>query len=115
MQLQQVERIDSEISQAIVNPAREVLAAVALDGLPGQLPSRLGGNDDLFLAFLLQPRDQPLAASVAIDVGRVDEVDAGIHGRMQRPQGFIVGNLAPGAADRPRSKTDFGDIPSCAA
>ena len=50
MQLQQINGVGCQIAQAVLNPVREILAAVTFDGLFRQAPSRFGRNDDLLLA-----------------------------------------------------------------
>ena len=59
-----------------------------------------------------QPRDEPLAAAVAVDVCGVDEVDAGVDGRVEGGDRLRIVDRAPGAADGPGAEADRrnGDI-----
>ena len=75
---------------------------IALDGLRRQPLSGLGGDERPLAAALLQhPGDQLLGTAVAIDVGGVDEGDAGIERGVQGGHRLVVIDLAPGGADRP--------------
>jgi hypothetical protein len=110
VQLDEVERVGLQIFQAAVDPAVEVLLGVPLDGLRRQAFSGLGGDERPLAAALLErPGDQLLRAAVAVDVGGVDEGDAGVQSGVQRGNRLVVIDLAPGSADRPRAETDFAD------
>ena len=74
---------------------------------------RLGGDENFFLfsgggALAEHLGDQFLAAAVAVAGGGVDEVAAEVEGAVQRGELVGVGLCAPGAADGPGAKTDFG-------
>src|SRR5690606_14694023 len=56
-----------------------------------------------------QTRDQPLTAPIAIDIGRVDEVDAAVDGGVQRAHRLGIVCCAPEATDGPRAETDARD------
>ena len=74
-------------------------------------PAGLGGDvDRLARPFALQLGDQPLTAPVAVDVRRVDEVDARVDGLMQHGHRLFVVYLTPTAADRPRAKAHIGHL-----
>ena len=68
--------------------------------------------------FAAQPRDQPLAAAVAVDVRGVDEVDAGVDRRVQRRASTLrrrPGPRMPPIAHAPKLivETDMSVRPSC--
>jgi hypothetical protein len=74
-------------------------------------PAHLGRDHDRHLGvFGAETADQPLAAAVAVDVGGVEERDAGIDRRIHRRQRDAVVGLAPAATDRPRTEPDLGHV-----
>ena len=77
MQLQQVERLYTEVLEAALDEGREVFAVVARRGVRIEPAAGLGGDVDRLApgapASLAISR---VAAPVAVDVRRVDEVDA---------------------------------------
>jgi hypothetical protein len=52
--------------------------------------SGFGGHDDLFGSLLPQPSQQPLATTVAVYVGRVEEINSTIHCLVQGGHGFQI-------------------------
>ncbi len=112
MELHQVEAIGGEIAQAVFDEAGDIALVVAIGGMRREAASGLGGDDDLLLALALQLRDQAFAAAHAVDIGGVDEVDAGIDRAMQGGKRFAIVHAAPTAADRPCAKADLGDLPA---
>src|SRR5450759_1824551 len=98
--------------QAVLDEAGEIALVVAVGRVRRETAARLGGDYDFPFAVALQLRDQALAAPHAVNIGRVDEVHAAIDGGSERRQGFGVVHAAPGAADRPRPKTDVGHLPA---
>ena len=112
MQLQQVNRVGVQVPQAALNPRREVFAAVTFRCLLRQPASGLGGDVKFFLPFLFQLCQQPFAAAVAIDVRRVEEIHAAVERGMERGERFLVVHVAPRAADGPRAKADFRNLPA---
>src|SRR4029079_2775827 len=115
VQLQEIYDIGCQVPKAFVDPARKVLTAIALGSLFRQLPACLGQHHNFFFTFLLQTRNQALAASVAVNICGVDEVDSGIDGGIQGFHGFFVAHLSPSASNGPSSKADLRNIPSRAA
>ena len=111
MELHQVEAIGGKVLETVLHKAGEILLVVAGGGMRRQAAAGLGGDHDLILALALQLRDQALAPPHAVDIGGVDEVDAAIDGLMESGERFGIVNGSPGAADGPRAKTDFGNLP----
>ena len=110
VELDEVERLDLEVFQAPVDPAAEVLVAVAGDRLLRQAAAGLGGDEDVGGSPRLQDLgDDPLRAAVAIDVGRVDEGDAGVERGVERRDRVALLDLAPAPADRPGAEPDLAD------
>ena len=56
--------------------------------------------------------DQALAAAVAVDVGGVDERDAGLERGLNRLDAVALADVAPVAAELPRAEADARDGPS---
>jgi predicted transcriptional regulator len=107
VKLQQIDGLHFEVAQASIDPVREVRAAVAVRRLRRQAPARLRRHvDRLAGAFPPQPRYQALAAAIAVDVCRVDEIHAAVDRGVERPHRLLVVHRAPGAADGPGAKTD---------
>src|SRR5262249_1600372 len=98
-----------------VDPRIQIFAAVPFDSLLGQAASGFGGDDDFLFARFLELSDKALAASVTVNVGGVDKVDARVDGLIQRGKRFVVRNVAPGASNGPSAKADVGNFPGCAA
>jgi len=59
--------------------------------------------------------DDPLAAPVAVDVGGVDERDAGVDGSVDDRHGVGLRDLAPVGAELPGPEADDGHGPVCEA
>src|ERR1039458_8797094 len=112
MQLHQVEAIGPEVAETVFGEPRQVLLVVAGGGVRREAAAGFGGDHDLFLTLAFELRDEALAMAHAVDVGSVDEVHAAIDGLRKRGQGFGVVHAAPGAANGPRAKTDFGNLPA---
>src|SRR5690606_4293949 len=110
MQLQQVEGLDLQVAAAAVDPLLQVLRGVAGHLLPGQATPGLGRHERALAAALLEhARDQALGMAVAVHVGGVDEIQAGIQRRVQRGDRLAVVDRAPGRADRPGAEADLAD------
>src|SRR5690606_18637128 len=110
MQLQQVEGLDLQVAAAAVDPLLQVLRDVAGHLLPGQATPGLGRHERALAAALLEhARDQALGMAVAVHVGGVDEIQAGIQRRGQRGDRLAVVDRAPGRADRPGAEADLAD------
>src|SRR5271167_114634 len=78
-------------------------------------PASFRRDADLLLALLQDLRDEALAAAIAVDVGRVDEVDAVIQGSMHHAHRVVVCDTAPTASDLPGAEADFGNLESSLA
>ena len=111
VELEQIHRLHLEVPEAALHPRDQVLPGVALHGLPGQAAAGLGGHeDDVAGPLPAQARDEPLAPTVPVDVGGVDEVGAGLHRGVKRLQGLGVVHRAPASADGPAPEADRGDV-----
>ena len=111
VELDEVERLDLEVFQAAVDPAAEVLVTVAGDGLLRQAAAGLGRDEHVGApARRFQDLgDDPFRAAVAIDVGGVDEGDAGVERGVERRDRVAFLDLAPASADRPGAEADLAD------
>ncbi len=107
MELHQVKNLGVQVKQVVVDPGGKVRPAVALDRLLRQTPAHLGGDDNLFLASLLELPDQAVAAAVAVDIRSVEKVDARVDGLVERGERLLIAYLSPGAANGPGAKTDL--------
>ena len=112
MELNQVQGIGREIPQAVLDPRRKVLAVVAFRDLAGQASARFRRNNDFLLAGFLQIGNQALAASKAVDVSGVEEIDSAIDSSVECGKGVRVGDLTPIAAYGPRPEADFRNLPT---
>src|SRR6185437_4520218 len=83
----------------------------AFDGLCGQAAAGFGGDDDILLTLLPEAGDEALAAAHAVDVGGVDEVDAGVDGGVEGGHRVVVIDCAPCAADGPCAEADVRNLP----
>ena len=75
--------------------------------LIARLKKERKNEEFIVLALLLEPGDQALAATAAIDVRGIDKIHAAVDGLMQRRHRFFIRNLAPRPANRPGAKADF--------
>ena len=115
MQLQQVNRVRVQVSQAALDERREVRMVVALRRLFRQPAPGLGGDVKRLLPLAAQFCQQPFTPPVAVNVRRVEEIHAAVQRGMERGERFAVVHFPPGAADGPRPKTDFGNFPAGAS
>ena len=113
--MQQVERASFQILQTALDKGAQIFPVIAGRQVRIQPPTRFGGDDYFFAAFAFELRQQTLAATVAINIGGVVEVNAQIGGAMQGRERFPIVNLAPRAADRPGAKTNLGNFPAGSA
>src|ERR1700674_978164 len=63
--------------------------------------------------FLQRLADDRLAPALAVELGRVDKIDAALIGIEQRLDRVLIVYLSPVAADLPRAECDFADLPVC--
>jgi hypothetical protein len=111
VELKEVDRLHLEVLQAAFHPRVEVPAAVALGRLLGKPAASLGGDEEgLALPLAPEPGHQPLAASVAVHVGGVDEVHPRVDGGVERLHGLLVPHRPPGAPDGPGPEADGRDL-----
>lgn len=108
VQLQQVKRVGVQVEQAALDETGQVLAIVATGNVGVEPPTRFGRHNKLFASQLARSGDQLFRAAIAVDIRRINEVDAQVYGAMQRcNRGSVIG-VAPGiAADAPRSKANL--------
>src|SRR5690606_9715975 len=85
VQLDQVDGVHAEVGPGAVVPGAEVVRVVDLGGLR-QAPSHLRGHGQA-VVLLEQAAHQAFTAAVPVDVGGVEEGDAGVHRGVQRVQG----------------------------
>ena len=112
MQLQQVNRVRFQVSQAAFDEGREVDAIVTVRGVWIEPAARLGGDVKFFLPLLSQFCHQPFAAAVAIDIRGVEEIHAAVERGVEGGERFLIVHVTPGAADGPRAKADFRNLPA---
>ena len=113
VQLHEVERREAEVLARAVDPRAEVARACS---------SRAAGRArrPIFVATngrrVAEPRDDapddPLAASVAVDVGRVDEGDALGERGLERRRRVGLGHVAPVGSELPGPEPDARDRPA---
>lgn len=117
VKLQKVEPFDAELAEPLVDIVAEVGCRVAFfpAAIGGRRPGaigrrRFGGDDGLVRASVFENlRDHPFAAAVSIAGGGIDQVDASIHGGVERGDRHGVILRAPLAPQRPTAEADFGD------
>lgn len=90
MELKQVEGLDRQAPQATFYPRAQVLAAITFNRLARKTTTGLCGDNDLFLAPLLQFGDQALAAAVAINIGCIEEIDSRIDRSVQGCKSILL-------------------------
>ena len=112
MQLQQVDRVGFQVFQAAFDKRGEVGAVVTVRRVRVEPAAGLGGDVKFFLPLLAQFGQQPFAVAVAIDVRRVEEIHAAVERGVERGERFLVVHIAPRAADGPRAKADFRNLPA---
>src|SRR5262249_3590298 len=110
VQLEQIERLDLEVAQAALDVAGQAAEAVRGHAVRLRAATGLGGHVERRAGLAPQPGQQLFAAPVAVDVGGIEEVDAELDCTAQCRQRFVVGDRAPGAADRPRAEADGADL-----
>src|SRR4029077_20422189 len=95
-----------------VNPGTEVFRREFFDVL-WSAPAHLGGNHDRFASLFAKTCDQPLAAPVAVDVGRVEEGHTGVGCGVQRAQALLIAYVSPVGSDRPCAEADLAGPKPC--
>jgi hypothetical protein len=83
VELDEIQRVGGEVREASLDEGGEVFAVVARSDMGVEAATGLRGNDDGLAAIASERGDEPLAPAIAIDVGRVEEVDAEIHGAVE--------------------------------
>ena len=113
VQLHEVEGVDGEVAAGPVGPRAEVLERVVLRHLVDPAAHLRGHGQALVVAQ--EAADDLLAAAVAIDVGGVEEGDAGLDRGLQHGGGVALAHRAPVGAELPGAEADDGGGPLGAA
>ena len=112
--LVEVDPVGAQSPQRVLDRADDPAARVAL--LVGVLAHRvveLGGEDDVVAAAAGERlADDLLGLAVPVDVGGVDEVDAGVERRVDDPDRVVVVGVAPGA-EHHRAEAELADRDAC--
>ncbi len=98
VQLEQVDPLEAEPSEAELALLAQVLGPPDREPLPRALAGEagLGGDDQVLGVGVERLEDQPLAHLGPVGVGGVDEVDPHVDGTPEHPNAFVVvGGLAP--------------------
>src|SRR3569833_3273653 len=111
MQQIEIDMVGAQPSQALLDAAHHVLAAVAGLGDVGAGGWRVFGGDDEMVAVRGDElADQPLAGAFGIDMRGVDEIAAGLgEGVEHRPALAIVTAPAPVGAEGHRTQAKLGN------
>ena len=107
VQLHEVDPLDPEVLARARIPGAERLAVVVLGKLL-DAPAHLRRDEDLRVACMQLPAE-PLAAPVAVDVGRVEEGDAGVDGRVEHGVRVLRADAPPIGAELPGAEADDAD------
>ena len=112
VELDEVEAVDGEVRQAAVDEGREIRGVVAVGGVRGEPAASLRDDMERLRPFAAEARNQALGEAVAVDVGGIEEVDAGVEGCMERgKRGVLVGASPLAATDGPGAEADLRNIP----
>src|SRR5215510_738312 len=108
----EVDDIDAEPLEALVARDRHIVRApVGQAALAaGAHVAELGRHDRAIAPVVDRTGDQLLVLAVAVDVGRVEEVDAKLDGRMDRANALLVVGSAIVACKAGASHADSGDL-----
>ncbi len=111
VQLQEVEGVRIEIRQTAIDESLDVLAGVAVGSMGAETAPHLGGNNEV-VAWPLpnEAGHEPLAAPVAVHIGRVDEADTGVDRSMEGSHSGVVVDVSPIGTDRPCPESDLRDV-----
>ncbi len=83
--------VGAEAAQAVLDGAHDPAArAASMVALVAHLVEELGGEHDVVAPALERPADDLLALAAAVDVGGVDEVDAGIERAVDHAHALVV-------------------------
>ncbi len=113
MQLQQIQTLDLQIAQRVLDIARQSSDRVAGRDMGSDLAPRFGRDDHIGSATRRQDTaDQPFGSTIAIDIGRVDEIDTAVQCLVEGCLGVLFRHITPAAADRPGAKADRRNLPA---
>ena len=112
VQLHEVEPLDPEVLARAVVPLAEARRRVLGVLLRHAAPHLRRDERPLTGKLREDAADQALAAAVAVDVGGVDERDAGLERGLDRLDAVALADVAPVAAELPRAEADARDGPS---
>jgi hypothetical protein len=109
VQLHQVEGVHPEVAARAVGPGAEVGQHVVLRDLV-QPPAHLGGHGEVEVGVVgEEPADQRLAATVAVDVGGVEQGDALGDGGLEHLTGVRLRDVPPVGAQLPGAESHDRD------
>src|SRR6202165_3099706 len=98
MDLVEVDPVGAEAAKAVLDLDRDPATGVAAPvDVVAHAAVELGRQDDVIPAPLEGSTDNLLRLAVAVDVGGIDKVDAGVEGGVDDPDAVIVVGVAPGA------------------
>ena len=115
VELRQVQRLDAEVLERRLGvAAHRVRGEVGRPARVGEAAELRGDEEVAFrvggLALGEEAADERLAAAQAVDVGGVEEGDAGVGRRAEGVERLLVRNVAPvGAAELPAAQADLAD------
>ena len=96
--LVEVDPVRAEPAQRVLDRAHDPAARAALPvGVVAHRAVELGGQDDVVAAALQRLADDLLGLPAGVDVGGVDEVDAGVERGVDDADRLVVVRVAPGA------------------
>ena len=99
MELSQVESLHAEAPKRGFRASSQIVRGILI-GINVRLSPQFGGHEQFFRAFAEELADQFFAATGAIDVGGVEEVDAIVDGGPQDAKGFVLGDVTPAIASQ---------------
>ena len=110
VQLHEVERVDAEVLAAAVGPGAQGVGGERLGHVRVGAAAALGHDGQAGVGPLAQqPADEPLAAAVAVDVGRVEHRHAGVDRGVQHRHGVVLAHRAPVGTELPAAQADHRD------
>ncbi len=114
VQLHEVQLLQPGIAKAVLHETTHSLGAVASSFMRTQLPATLCCDIHALSARAHYSADGGLAPTPAVYVGRINEVDPGIHGGIEYFLcDVIVELVAPATADLPRAERNLRYIKPC--
>ena len=104
---------DAEVREAPLDEGSEIGCVVAVGGVRREPSAGLGGDEERLRSFAAEAGNEALGEAIAVDVGGVEEVDAGVEGRVEGSHRLgLVGPAPLAAADGPGTEADFRNVPA---